>query len=235
MAGIKPQEKSNKKWSHKLAYAVGLLASDGCLSKDGRHIDLTSKDTEQLENFMNCLEISNKIGQKSAGHKKGLYGRVQFGDVAFYKFLLSVGLTPAKSKTLGALTIPKKYFFDFLRGSFDGDGSFYSYYDPRWRSSFMFYSVFVSASPAHILWIRAELEKRLGVIGHISEDGRRRTKQLRYAKEESWKILRNMYYSRDVICLSRKRQKIEKALSEIGRKLPLGKNAQVEKLVNSLP
>ena len=213
MAGIKPKEKANRKWSHKLAYAIGLLASDGCLSKDRRHIDLTSKDVEQLENFMTCLEIKNKIGQKLAGHKKGVYFRVQFGDVALYKFLLSVGLTPAKSKTLGALSIPKKYFFDFLRGSFDGDGSFYSYYDPRWRSSFMYYTVFVSASNDHIEWLREVLAQTLGVKGHISQDGRKRTKQLKYAKRESLKILKNMYYSDTVVCLSRKRLKIQKALT----------------------
>ena len=36
------------KWTSELAYAVGLLTTDGSLSKDGRHIDLTSKDVEQL-------------------------------------------------------------------------------------------------------------------------------------------------------------------------------------------
>lgn len=40
---MKPKGKPVK-WSPKIAYAVGLITTDGSLSKDGRHIDLTSKD-----------------------------------------------------------------------------------------------------------------------------------------------------------------------------------------------
>ena len=45
-------------------------------------------------------------------------------------------------KKLKSVVMPKKYFFDFLRGHFDGDGSFYSYWDKRWKSSYMFYVSF---------------------------------------------------------------------------------------------
>ena len=46
--GAKPQGKVLIKWSPHFAYAVGLLTADGCLSKDGRHLDLTSKDRIQI-------------------------------------------------------------------------------------------------------------------------------------------------------------------------------------------
>ena len=108
-----------------MAYTVGLIATDGCLSK-GHLIDLTSKDREQLENYIKCLGINNKIGKKDSGQGKTAF-RVQFRNVFFYNFLVSLGLSPAKSKTIGVLKIPNKYFFDFLRGSFDGDGCSYSY------------------------------------------------------------------------------------------------------------
>ncbi len=211
LRGPKPKGKVQIKWSPDFAYAIGLLASDGNLSKNGRHITLTSKDKEQLSNYQHCLGIDGAMGITKSG--AGLsYVRVQFGDVLFYKFLQNIGFTPAKSKTIGALKIPKKYFFDFLRGSFDGDGSFYSYFDPRWKSSHMFYTVFISASPAHIEWLRTVIFEKLGVLGHISADGRKRTLQLKYAKRDSWKILKSMYYSDTVVCLSRKRLKIDKAL-----------------------
>lgn len=48
-------------WNVNLAYAVGLIASDGCLSKDGRHIDLTSTDIDQIQTFARILKLSNKI------------------------------------------------------------------------------------------------------------------------------------------------------------------------------
>lgn len=225
MAGIRPQEKVNRKWSSRLAYAIGLLATDGCLSKDGRHFDFTSKDLSQLKTFLECLGIKNKIGRKLSGYSGKSYTRVQFGDVVFYRFLLEVGLTPAKSKTLGELNIPEKYFFDFLRGAFDGDGTFYSYYDPRWKSSFMFYTVFISASYRHIQWLRNKLYEKLKIKGHITQDSKKSTYNLKYAKKESLKVLRKMYYPEDVVCLKRKRLKIERALDIVNTKLQISAGA----------
>lgn len=209
--GPKPKKLIDTTWRPNLAYAVGLLVTDGCLAKDNLLVDLTSKDKEQLENYSKCLGVKFKISKKSsgAGHE-GL--RIQFKNRLFYDFLLSIGLTPAKSKTVGVVAIPDEYFFDFLRGSFDGDGCFYSYWDPRWRSSHMFYVEFVSASKKHVEWLQKELQNRLGVIGHITRDGRKVTFQLKYAKKEGLEIIKKMYYNPKVICLTRKRIKIKTAL-----------------------
>jgi hypothetical protein len=138
--------------------------------------------------------------------------RVQFKNRIFYDFLLSIGLTPKKSLTMGKLKIPSKYFFDFLRGCFDGDGCFYSYWDPRWRSSHMFYLEFVSASKKHIDWLREELESRVGVLGHVVKDGRGRTFQLKYGKKEAMEVIKKMYYNQKVVSLLRKKLKIQRAL-----------------------
>lgn len=210
----------SQEWTPELAYAIGLLASDGCLSSSGHLIDLTSKDREQLKNFCRCLGIAPKIGTKSSGYGEEGSLRVQFKSVLFYTFLESIGLTPRKSKTLKKLGIPPELFWDFLRGVYDGDGSSYSYWDPRWRSSFMFYTSFVSASREFIDWIQSEIKKQAGPSGKI---GNLRPPssmyQLRYAKADSLVVLRKMYYSDSVICLSRKRLKIEKFLATVGEQL----------------
>ena len=209
--GPKPKKIINEKWSPNLAYAIGLIATDGCLSKDGLLIDLTSKDREQLENFSKCLGVDFKIGEKKNGNgDKSL--RIQFKNRFFYDFLLSIGLTPKKSLTMGKLSIPDKYFFDFLRGCFDGDGTFYSYWDKRWRSSHMFYVEFISASKKHIQWLREELQNKINIIGHVTNSKEGMTHQLKYAKKEAIEIIKKMYYNQNVICLSRKRDKIQKAL-----------------------
>ncbi|MBY0539615.1 hypothetical protein K2P56_04280 [Patescibacteria group bacterium] len=209
--GARPKRKSIS-WSAKLAYAVGLIATDGCLSGDGRHIELTSKDKEQLLTFMQCVGKKVKISTKKSGYTRKLTTRIQFSDVTLYSFFISVGLTPNKTKTIGKLEIPDKYFFDFLRGSLDGDGSFYSYWDPRWRSSFMFYLSFVSASMAHLNWIRSVLTRLISVRGHKTNAKGKSWYQLKYAKKESLKIIKKMYYSNSVPCLQRKRKKIFLAL-----------------------
>ncbi len=211
--GAKPKGKVKIKWSPNFAYAIGLLATDGCISGNRRHIIFVSKDTDQIENFLRALNIKDiKIGETSSGYDRNASYRVQFGDVLFCEFLKTIGLTSAKSKTIGEIDIPSKYFFDFLRGSHDGDGTFYSYFDPRWKSSFMFYTVFISASKKHIDWIRKEIDDRLNIKGHITQDPKKSTYQLKYAKKESLKLLPKMYYNSKLLCLSRKRDKIQKAI-----------------------
>ena len=218
--GPKPKGKVALVWSPKFAYAIGLLVSDGSLSIDGRHISFTSKDLEMIENYQQALQIEVHIGKKSSGNQSvKKYYVVQFGDVLFYEFLQKIGLTPNKSKTIGKINLPKEFFFDFLRGSFDGDGCTYSYFDPRWKSSFMIYTSFVSASKKHILWLQEEIFQRLGIVGHITNDNELSTKQLKYAKKDSLVLLRHMYPSSKVICLSRKRLKIEEMLRIIGERL----------------
>jgi len=217
--GPKPKKIVNERWSPNLAYAIGLLATDGCLSRYTNAIDLTSKDKEQLENFSKCLDLKLFIGRKNNGRGQ-ISSRVQFKNVIFYEFLLRIGLTPAKSKTLGALKIPKKYFFDFLRGVFDGDGSTYSYWDKRWKSSFMFYLGFASASRSFVDWLQNQISESLGATGHVTTSGRKRTYyQLKYAKGESLRIFRKMYHARDCVYLNRKYLKIKKMLAIVGESL----------------
>lgn len=219
--GTVSRNKISQRWTPKLAYAVGLLASDGCLTPVGHHINLTSKDREQIENFRRCLEVVSKIGRKSrGGGKRKIYFCVQFKNVLFYNFLESVGLTPRKSKTIGRLQIPEVYFFDFLRGVYDGDGCSYSYWDRRWLSSFMFYTSFASASTKFLKWLEQEIYKHTGERGRINKLGKERSMyQLRYAKKGSLVVLRSMYHTFDVVCLSRKRLKIEKFLATVGERL----------------
>jgi hypothetical protein len=216
---MKPLGKVKIEWSPEFAYAIGLIVTDGCLS-GSKIINLTSKDKEQIQKFLYCLQVSYKIGRKSSGSEgKKKYFVVQIGDVLFCRFLNSIGITPHKSKTIGVVKLPDLYFYDFLRGHFDGDGTFYSYWDPRWRSSFVFYTEFISASKTHIDWIRSELFNRLKISGHISKSVNSSVYQLKFAKAESLKLLPRLYYNPEVVCLSRKRIKIEDALAVNDRHL----------------
>lgn len=216
---MKPQGKVDIKWSAEFSYAIGLMATDGNLSSNGRQFDFTSRDREQIENFKKCFRLKNKIGLKSSGSSLRTSFRIQFGDIRFYAFLISIGLTPQKSKTIGELTIPDKYFFDFLRGYFDGDGTFYSYWDSRWRSSFMFYIELTSASKNHVLWLQKRIFGLGKIKGRITKSRNNSVYRLKYAKFESLKLLSKLYYDKSVICLSRKRIKIERALKIAGKKL----------------
>lgn len=202
---MKPLSKVVIKWSPEFAYAIGLLVTDGCLSSDGRHFDFTSKDKDQILTFSRCLGLRDiKIGKKKSGFANSKeYFRVQFGDVIFYRWLNDLGLTSKKSKTIGSLKIPDKYFFDFLRGCFDGDGSMYAYWDPRWRSSYMFYMQFVSASSYFLKWLQDSIFRLAHICGRIQSGGRS-VQQLRFAKAETRVLFDKMFYSADIPFLERK-------------------------------
>ncbi len=215
----KPKHKVRIDWSPDFAYAIGLLATDGNLSPNGRQFDFTSSDIEQLENFKRCLGITNKIGYKKSGDGKRISGRIQFGDVRFYAFLSDIGLMPNKSKRLREIKIPNALFFDFLRGCFDGDGSFHSYWDKRWKSSFMFYVSFVSASKTHIDWLQRKIFSFLKISGHVTKSINSSAYQLKYAKADSLKLLPRIYYQRGIMRLSRKYLKIKRCLATLGLSL----------------
>lgn len=224
---MKPKKLINTKWRGNLAYVLGLLATDGSLSKDGRHFNFTSKDEELAELFKKCFSLKNKIGKKgNSADKEKRYYVVQFGDINFYKWCVNFGLMPNKSKVLKDLKVPDKYFFDFLRGCFDGDGTSYAYWDKRWRSSYMFYFSICSASPSFLKWIQKKLKKLANVFGSISTV--QKAYQLRFAKKEAVILFNKMYYKNNLPFLKRKRDKITKFIN-IDKK-----HAQVEKLVDSL-
>lgn len=188
-------------------------------------MSFTSKDKALVTTFKECLGLQTKLAQKFSGSGNLAY-HTQFGDVLFYAFLCEIGLSSAKSKTLGALKIPRQYFRDFLRGYFDGDGSSYSYYDPVFPKSFRFYLSFTSASPLFISWLREELHEIIGVKGSVSKNKNNAYLQLKYAKTEAMIICKNMYDSEGAPRLNRKYKKIldairviEKSRSgEIGRR-----------------
>lgn len=212
-----PKNKIKLAWSPKFAYAIGLITTDGNLAKDKRHINLTSKDKDLIDVFIKCLKLRNKISLKTREKSKiKKYYFIQFGDVNFYKFLIQIGLMSNKSKIIAEVKIPKQYFKHFLRGCFDGDGSFISYWDPRWKSSFMFYTEFISASKKYIHWLRQKNKQFFNINGHIIKTSKRSIYYLKYAKRESLILLKSIYDKKSIFYLKRKYLKIKKALSIIG-------------------
>jgi hypothetical protein len=195
-------------WSPELAYAIGIIATDGNLSPDKSCINITSKDLEIIQNVRDCLRLTNKIGRKGSGstsHKN--YYVLQFRNKTFYSFLNNIGLTSNKSMTIGKLDVPESYFMDFLRGCIDGDGNINISFHPE-SSKPQLRLRLCSASLSFVIWIKDQINSGLKIKSGWIYSNTRGMHVLSYGKKDSIKILQKMYYSNVKYYLSRKYEKI---------------------------
>lgn len=219
-----PNDVAQPTWSAELAYAVGLIATDGNLGRTKPVITIVSKDLDLLATVRRCLGLTTAIRRHRGGHGQD-YHRLSWHGRSLYRWLGEIGLTPAKSLTLRPLRIPDEYFVDFFRGCIDGDGSIVVYTDrhhaakcDRYIYERLYVSI-VSASCAFIDWLRATVHRLTNVRGSIGVEKRpsgHSLWRLRYAKSQSIQLLRWMYYAPGIPCLDRKRATAETFLSPLG-------------------
>jgi hypothetical protein len=196
-----------------MAYAVGLIATDGCLIERGRSIAFVSQDAQLVETLLHCLGREPRYRTQLTRLGRELY-RFQFKDAVLYRWLEQAGLTPRKSLTLGSLLVPELLLPHLVRGLLDGDGSII---DRVWRADTTrrsdywyewFRAQFVSASWDHIAWLHATLKQALGLRGWIgtrNSPGRNPSYKLVFGKHDSIALLAWIYADREAPCLLRKR------------------------------
>ncbi len=194
-------------WTSDLAYAVGLIASDGNLDKRGSAVRFASTDEELIDLYCGCLQLSVDVPnyvapQRGWGLKPVHY--VDFDDRGFRTFLEDIGLTPAKSKTIGPLAIPDNVFADFLRGCWDGDGCWSIHRDNRWPSVEYLRTLLASASPIFLVWVQATVKRLTGLASSISHVN------LEYSGKYAVQLGEWLYYAPAVPALGRKRAIWEK-------------------------
>lgn len=203
-------------WSDEMAYLVGLTATDGCLITGRHQINFKSQDRQLVELYIRLLGRTNKIVTERTSTGGTAY-HVQFGDASWYRWLLSVGLSPRKSLTLASLDVPDQYLFPALRGLLDGDGSIINkvYRADTGRRTDYYWEYlltrFHSASKPHLEWIGRRVASLTGLNGYLQEVRRRKPDatrhpffHLRYGKRASLSLL-PLLYPRGAPCLERKR------------------------------
>jgi hypothetical protein len=98
-------------------YWIGWILSDGNIiyNKTGYLVKLATKDKEIVDKYNQWLSGKGNIFYRDYAD---LY-IVHFGQKEIVKYLVSIGLTPKKSKTL---SFGEELNWDIVRGVFDGDG-----------------------------------------------------------------------------------------------------------------
>jgi hypothetical protein len=203
-------------WSSELAYAVGLTATDGCLSRDRRHITFVSKDLALVETYLRCIQRSDVRIVPVRTRSGGRAYRASFSDATLYDWLFGLGIWPAKSLTLGGVTVPTAHFVHFVRGLLDGDGTVYVLRHrptPKTYPNYCYvrlWTYFTSGSRRHIRWLRREIRLWLRVNGYVQRtvrEGRKDFYRLNYGKAESRVLLAALYADPAWPALERKRLK----------------------------
>lgn len=114
-----------KKESPDMAWLLGFLASDGNISKNGNRIriELSIVDREILEKIKKLVEIDNPIYEKET--KKGFqFATIEWSCKEHKEDLAKYGIVSNKTYILEPpVKLNPKYYIDYIRGYFDGDGT----------------------------------------------------------------------------------------------------------------
>jgi hypothetical protein len=195
-----------------MAYVVGLTATDGCLVSGSHALDFKSEDRDLVETYLRVLGRTNRISPLKT-RWGGIVYRTQFRDTRLYRWFLTIGLTPRKSLTLGAIDVPDQYIAALARGLMDGDGSIANFVHVPTRRTYPKYIYerlivqFNSASRAHIDWLRARLDPLIGDRGSVQRfehPGKHDMYRLAFGKYASIALLRLFYADVEAPRLMRK-------------------------------
>ena len=129
------------------AYWLGFLMADGCVYKGASansyrlQINLAKEDIEILEKFNKALKSSYNITTKTIHNKRENKDyevvTLKINNTELCNDLMKLNVVPRKSVVAEFPNIPEKYYRDFIRGYFDGDGCVtYTQLDTRRKGKF---------------------------------------------------------------------------------------------------
>jgi predicted HTH domain antitoxin len=143
-----------KSLNKKVAYLLGYICADGCISKEGK-LMFATKDKILLEKINLAFQSNKPI--RSYGN--GKYFRLEFRSHEINNDLLKLGVIPKKPLRLYPLNLPKETYSDFVRGYFDGDGCF------AYHVSYNTYkSMITSCNYKMLKWIDSIVHTQQGTI-----------------------------------------------------------------------
>jgi intein-encoded DNA endonuclease-like protein len=213
-----------KTWSRTMAYILGYFAADGTMfvnKRGGHYIEFHSTDKCLIEMTKIALKSNHHVGVKIPPKTRTTWKiayRVQIGSKEIFADLSKLGFVQNKSNILMFPDVPAKYFPDFVRGYFDGDGCIYfkrlkfrDIKNPKWSVL----SLFTSGSRRFLLELQHRL-KRYGVKGG-SLKNKNRGFELMFSRRDSLALYHLMYDTAvdTGLYLPRKYKLFQKAMKQL--------------------
>ena len=195
------------------AYFLGLLLTDGNVHYDKRNanrqptiqISLNGNDKHILEAFKQEISADNKISTYTTDSRFECMFAVHSLKMA--QDLEKYNIVPRKTFLINKMpTVPRQYIRDLIRGIFDGDGTVYILTKDQ-KLRFGFYGTHDLIED-----IISHLHNEIGLpLNKITD--KTTVSFITFGKIEHIRAFYNyIYYSVDVTCLKRKRDKFEEYL-----------------------
>lgn len=204
-----------KNQNSKMAYILGLIASDGSVSKKENlvAIQLQEKDKYILEEIRNITQVKRPLEEYIRKETGNTMYAFRNWSAEWKKDLSHYGIVPQKTFTLKPpIFLNKIYNIDYIRGYFDGDGSIYKISD----QNRIFFEI-VGASKSTIDWIYDILTTQY----HIYTNKRLKETlpngtiiyKIKIGDKEELRKLYNLLYNNKTLYLKRKKEKFENLLN----------------------
>lgn len=199
------------------AYWLGFMYADGCVivrkGKTGNskgatiQIALKREDDYHLRSFIRDLKGDMELDYPVAklNNKEYEVARLSFGSIQMANDLIKHGCTPRKSLTLDyPETVPDELMSHFIRGYFDGDGSYV--FSVTGEKDYLTSSVM--GTEVFLKKLKTVLNENEINIGSIYEDKRSNAVSLTISGRENIALLYNYLYKDANVYLGRKADKL---------------------------
>ena len=206
-----------------MAYILGYVYADGSLEDAsylrGKYLRLTSCDRMVVEAIKKELGSKHRIVKLPATTKNGKERYfLRIGDHSIYNDLINLGLTPRKSLNMQfPKCVPLKFMNDFIRGYFDGDGTFTL---ERRKNRDVPLVVFTSGSKNFLRVLSGILTAQCNLGGARKVYESHRSYQLRYSARKAKEILKFIFskIGENTLFLDRKYNLYKKFNSEVDKR-----------------
>lgn len=199
-----------------MAYILGFIAADGnvALKENSISIQLQKSDEQIVQDIKNITKSTRPLDYylTNAGHETVKF---QVWSAEWKKDLAVYNIIPHKTFILKPpIFLNSKYYIDYIRGYFDGDGSISYRSDNVKRCSWEI----IGMSREVIEWIKNVLLEQYGIICtngitmRYTNNNEKVYKVGYYSKEKIQKLYNALYYEENCLCLKRKKEKFETIL-----------------------
>jgi hypothetical protein len=186
-----------KKWTPEMAYVLGFFAADGYMTvnrRGGQFWSIQIVDKTLLCDIREVIGSNHKISCRKGRENVKDSFRLQIGSIEMCDDLRELGFNEKKAKSMSVPNVPKRYFSDFVRGYFDGDGNVWTGYvhKERFTKLLVLRIIFTSCSNEFLSVLARRLEDR-GIVKGVIRKAIGNYYRLSYSTWNALKLYDFMY------------------------------------------